>query len=88
MKAKQYIEMNRLRKEMKNTEVEMMQANIWLPITILITLCSPFTGEWECSVASLLMVMLVLGGKALIQGQIDRAEERIFQFRLKHSTNL
>ena len=86
MKATSYIQLVRLRKELKNSGIEMLQAKVWLVITVLITLLSPFTGEWECTVASLLMVVLVLGAKALIQGQVDRAEERIFQHRLKHST--
>lgn len=87
MKATRYIQLVRLRKSLKNYRFEMLQAKAWLVVSILITLCSPFTGEWECTVASLLMMTLVIVAKFLIQGQINSQEELIFQYRLKHSIN-
>ncbi len=84
MKATRYIQMNRLRKKLNSYKVELIGASFAIGISILLTIASCFTGEWEATVAALLMVVLCLGAKSLIQGQVDRAEERIFQFRLKH----
>jgi len=86
MKAQAYMQLVRLRKELNGYKVELVGGSFAIGISILLTIASCFTGEWEATVAALLMVVLCLGDKSLIQGQVDRAEEAIFQFRLKHST--
>lgn len=86
MKAQRYIQLVRLRKELNGYKVELIGASFAIGISVLLTFASCFTGEWEATAAALLMVVLCLGAKALIQGQIDRQEERIFQHRLEHST--
>jgi hypothetical protein len=86
MKATRYIQLVRLRKELNGYKAELVGGSFAIGISILLTIASCFTGEWEATAAALLMVVLCLGTKSLIQGQVDRAEEAIFQFRLKHST--
>lgn len=76
--------MNRLRKELRVNKLEMIQARFWLGVSVIVTLLSPTTGEWECTAASLLMALLCLCAKCLIGASVDRVEERIFQHRLEH----
>lgn len=81
MKAQAYIQLVQLRKRLKNYESEMTTSQVSMVICVLITLISCLTGEWMAIVAAGLTMMIPATAMQLIQGQINRAEEAIFQHR-------
>lgn len=85
MKANEYIELNRLRRILSGYKTELLASRIVLGLCVLITLASVFTLDWACVAAAWLTMVIPTVAMLLIERQIEKMDERVFQFRLKHS---
>jgi hypothetical protein len=82
MKAEQYIERNKMLKEIRILKQELAVCCISTAVMGAVTVASCFSGEWECIAASLLTMSIPLSACMMVRGAIERLEERIFQLRM------
>jgi hypothetical protein len=85
MNATAYLKKIGMTKKIEALGYELAACKVGTGLMVVVTLLSPLTGQWECTVASLVTLLIPLFAASLVRRQIDENEERVFQLRLEHS---